>query len=663
MKNMIALILAFALSLPAHGAEKKISELPLVTGSAVGTNDYFPFVSAAGVTKRVKVSELANVPSLLNPSVTSLTTSGAATFGGAVTFSNSTATTVPYLSAGKVLTSSAVTPTELGYSSGVTSSLCGVNQSCTQTNKTFTSPTINAGALSGTFSGDPTFSGTPVFSTGGSLSGTFSGTPTFSGDGLFTSTGFVFGSTSNSNRLFSIISGTGGSNTSTIRMGTSTREWEMKVGASPYTFGLSYVGTDAALSDIISATKAGIVTIGGTKLLVPDGSAAAPSLALTNSSTTGFYREGSNQIGIATAGGRRGVYLANGTGGWLLMGAGTSAEVNMIGGNANDGNTIFAPGTSSTSGGIVKIYGTSHATKPDELELVQDSTVRAGVQGAGNFYVGSSGSASSAVLVAQTKTDPGGYNGVNVDVDYEIDGSTSAQHRAIFAQPYADAGSTATMTNADGGIIGVYALPGTESGSAGVITSMMGFKSLLDTHASGTTVTYGVGAALYAPTTASKIANNYGLWVQDLTTGSSASTAAIYLGGSSSPDALTADYAIYSAETDPSYFAGPVANKRSDTASTTTIAALTPTSGFHKLTGSTATTIQTITAGIDGQRLTIYNATGQNMTILHDDGATGTAANRITTMTGASVVTTGNGACDFIYDTGSSRWINTYCAL
>lgn len=43
--------------------------------------------------------------------------------GGSATFNQLTATTVPYLDGSKVLTSSAVTPTELGYVSGVTSAL------------------------------------------------------------------------------------------------------------------------------------------------------------------------------------------------------------------------------------------------------------------------------------------------------------------------------------------------------------------------------------------------------------------------------------------------------------------------------------------------------------------------------------------------------------
>lgn len=61
---------------------------------------------------------------ILNPDGTGLTV-----------FNDLTATTVPYLGASKELLSSAVTPTELGYLSGVTSSLCGISDTCTFTNK------------------------------------------------------------------------------------------------------------------------------------------------------------------------------------------------------------------------------------------------------------------------------------------------------------------------------------------------------------------------------------------------------------------------------------------------------------------------------------------------------------------------------------------------
>lgn len=45
-------------------------------------------------------------------------------------------------SSGFVTAAGATTATEIGYVNGVTSSLCGINQSCTETNKTFTTPVI-----------------------------------------------------------------------------------------------------------------------------------------------------------------------------------------------------------------------------------------------------------------------------------------------------------------------------------------------------------------------------------------------------------------------------------------------------------------------------------------------------------------------------------------
>lgn len=70
---------------------------------------------------------------------------------------------------------------------GLTGSIVGTSDTQTLSNKTLTSPTINSGALAGTFTGAPTLSGavvlsgTPSISTGAALAGTFSGTPTFSG--------------------------------------------------------------------------------------------------------------------------------------------------------------------------------------------------------------------------------------------------------------------------------------------------------------------------------------------------------------------------------------------------------------------------------------------------------------------------------------------------
>lgn len=78
-----------------------------------------------------------------------LSVTGAQTFTGAPTFSALSASIVPQLSAGKVLQDSNISTTEFDFLNNVTSALCGINQSCTQTNKTFTAPTIDIVTLDG----------------------------------------------------------------------------------------------------------------------------------------------------------------------------------------------------------------------------------------------------------------------------------------------------------------------------------------------------------------------------------------------------------------------------------------------------------------------------------------------------------------------------------
>ncbi len=84
------------------------------------------------------------------PTLASLTLTGdlvvgtTSTFTGATTFSANTATTVPYLNGSKVLTSSAVTPTELGYLAGIFSQpVCRSAITAFTSTGTWTKATLN----------------------------------------------------------------------------------------------------------------------------------------------------------------------------------------------------------------------------------------------------------------------------------------------------------------------------------------------------------------------------------------------------------------------------------------------------------------------------------------------------------------------------------------
>ena len=81
---------------------------------------------------------------------------------------------------------------------------------------------------------------------------------------------------------------------------------------------------------------------------------------------------------------------------------------------------------------------------------------------------------------------------------------------------------------------------------------------------------------------------------------------------------------------------------------------------FIRITGPTAAfSITGIAGGVDGKVVILYNAAATyNMTIANEN-TNSTATNRITTLTGSGVVTTGVGAITLIYDSTASRWIVT----
>lgn len=107
----------------------------------------------------------------------------------------------------------------------------------------------------------------------------------------------------------------------------------------------------------------------------------------------------------------------------------------------------------------------------------------------------------------------------------------------------------------------------------------------------------------------------------------------------------------------PSVYAGAPCFTSQAVASAATIAAMASVGKFVRLTGSTATDLQGITAGLfDGQELELANLSGQNLTIRHQS-VSASAGNKITTMTGADVVTTGNGYAMFIYDLTNTQWL------
>lgn len=98
---------------------------------------------------------------------------------------------------------------------------------------------------------------------------------------------------------------------------------------------------------------------------------------------------------------------------------------------------------------------------------------------------------------------------------------------------------------------------------------------------------------------------------------------------------------------------------RGDTATASTIAALSSSTSVQRLTGSTATVLQGIAAGNAGQSLIVYNVSSAEIEIAHQNSSA-TAANRIINASGVNVALQPNWCAYFIYDDSQSRWITAH---
>lgn len=116
---MKIIFLVFILSYLQVFADVKISELPLGTAASTTALDSFPYVlKTPAVTKRMTVWDIANIPALTGR----YAPQASPTFTGTITTPLS-ANKAVITSSSSALAASAVTSTELGYLSGVTSSV------------------------------------------------------------------------------------------------------------------------------------------------------------------------------------------------------------------------------------------------------------------------------------------------------------------------------------------------------------------------------------------------------------------------------------------------------------------------------------------------------------------------------------------------------------
>lgn len=103
-------------------------------------------------------------------------------------------------------------------------------------------------------------------------------------------------------------------------------------------------------------------------------------------------------------------------------------------------------------------------------------------------------------------------------------------------------------------------------------------------------------------------------------------------------------------------FASYLSLDREDVASAATIAALSSSKPFVKITGATATTIQGIVAGVNGQTITIFNGSTQQLTVAHQN-LSASASDRIKLPGSSNASVQADSSIELIYDGAQSRWV------
>lgn len=177
------------------------------------------------------------------------------------------------------------------------------------------------------------------------------------------------------------------------------------------------------------------------------GSAASPSLSFNVDKDTGFYRAGSNQIGIAS-GGRMIAYMEDNLGPGFVFNPDAVNLASYVYQNLNTAVLVVSGGVGSGSGCVVKMYGGAHATKANRMEIFQNSTLYASITSAGVILehqltikdVSSPSTPASGYKSIYPKSDGKWYQRNSSNVETELGSSSSGIN--YIANSSAEGGTT-----------------------------------------------------------------------------------------------------------------------------------------------------------------------------------------------------------------------------
>jgi len=171
-----------------------------------------------------------------------------------------------------------------------------------------------------------------------------------------------------------------------------------------------------AQDSLVTISDTGAVT--GLTTLVASGSVTAASLIPTSATipANGMYLHGTGVPGISSNSLAAATFSSNGTDTWIGLHA-TSGNKGIILNQVTNGVTAITGGNSSSSAGNIHLYGQTHATKANDIELRSATAIKLGWDDSatlwtatGTFNItqnaGIGGTASSSFVLRVGETNP-----------------------------------------------------------------------------------------------------------------------------------------------------------------------------------------------------------------------------------------------------------------
>lgn len=145
-------------------------------------------------------------------------------------------------------------------------------------------------------------------------------------------------------------------------------------------------------------------------LLAPNGSAGAPAYSFSGDPTSGIFERTAGEVNISAAGSevaRFNTAQVSIFTNYFQLGKNVAAEANLIFCDNGSGTLEVFGGTANLSGGGVMFYGAAHATKANQIEFYNSSSLIGNVI-SGAWMLGASSSTPQHSLNTSTATPASG---------------------------------------------------------------------------------------------------------------------------------------------------------------------------------------------------------------------------------------------------------------